>query len=61
MSSIKVKAVWEFEVDVIDFDSKSINIKELAKDLTKRELKYLLEHGDISEEDFCYEIEREEE
>lgn len=56
---MKVKAVWEFEVDTEDFDSKSIDIKELAKDLTKIELKYLLEHEDISEEDFHYEVESE--
>ena len=54
-----VKAVWEFEVNTEDFDNKSVNINGLAKDLTKREMKYLLEHEEISEEDFSYEIESE--
>lgn len=54
-----VKAVWEFEVNTENFDNKSVNINGLAKDLTKREMKYLLEHEEISEEDFSYEIESE--
>lgn len=54
-----VKAVWEFEVNIEDFDNKSVDINGLAKDLTKREMKYLLEHEEISEEDFSYEIESE--
>ena len=54
-----VKAVWEFEVNTEDFDNKSVDINGLAKDLTKREMKYLLEHEEISEEDFSYEIESE--
>lgn len=54
-----VKAVWEFEVNIEDFDNKSVDINGLAKDLTKREMKYLLEHKEISEEDFSYEIESE--
>lgn len=54
-----VKAVWEFEVNTEDFDNKSVDINGLAKDLTKREMKYLLEHEEISEEDFSYETESE--
>lgn len=54
-----VKAVWEFEVNTEDFDNKSVDINGLAKDLAKREMKYLLEHEEISEEDFSYEIESE--
>ena len=54
-----VKAVWEFEVNTEDFDNKSVNINGLAKDLTKREMKYLLEHEEISEEEFSYVIESE--
>ena len=57
---MKVKAVWEFEVDTTDFNSKSVDIKELAKDLTKREMKYLLGNKYISSEDFDYEVESEE-
>ena len=56
---MKVKAVWEFEVDTEDFNSKSVDIKELAKDLTKREMKYLLGNKYISAEDFDYEVENE--
>lgn len=56
---MKVKAVWEFEVDTEDFDGKHIDIRGLAKDLTRREMVYLLQNQEISAEDFTYEIESE--
>ena len=49
-----IKAVWEFDVDIEDFDEEFVNVKEYAKELAQREMKYLLEHNEISEEDFNY-------
>ena len=54
-----VKAVWEFEVDTEDFMEEFVNIKELAKDLTQREMENLLQNQEISAEDFSYEVESE--
>ena len=58
--TITVKAVWEFEVDVEDFDESFVDVKGLAKDLTQRELEYRLQHQDMSAEDFMYELEDDE-
>ena len=52
-----VKAIWEFDVDTEGLDEKFIDIKGLAKDLTQREMKYLLEHNKITDEDFVYTVE----
>ena len=51
-----VRAVWEFDVDVNDLNPKFIDIPGLAKDLTMRELGYLMDTGEISAADFTYEI-----
>ena len=56
---MKVKAIWEFEVDTEDFMEEFVNIKELAKDLTQREMENLLQNQEISAEDFSYEVESE--
>lgn len=56
---MKVKAIWEFEVDTEDFMEEFVNIKELAKDLTQREMENLLHNQEISAEDFSYEVESE--
>ena len=56
---MKVKAIWEFEVDTEDFMEEFVNIKGLAKDLTQREMENLLKNQEISSEDFSYEIESE--
>ena len=55
---MKVKAIWEFEVDTEDFDEEFVDIKGLAKDLTQREMEYLLEHKEILADDFSYEVEK---
>ena len=47
-NTMKVKAIWEFEVDTEDLDEEFVDIKGLAKDLTQREMEYLLEHKEIS-------------
>lgn len=54
-----VKAVWEFEVDTEDFDGRFVDVKGLAKDLTKTEMENLLQNQEISSEDFSYEVEAE--
>ena len=56
---MKVKAIWEFEVDTEDFMEEFVNIKELAKDLTQREMENLLHNQEIAAEDFSYELENE--
>ena len=56
---MKVKAIWEFEVDTEDFMEEFVNIKELAKELTQREMENLLKNQEISAEDFSYEVESE--
>ena len=56
---MKVKAIWEFEVDTENFMEEFVNIKELAKDLTQREMENLLHNQEISAEDFSYEVESE--
>ena len=56
---MKVKAIWEFEVDTEDFMEEFVNIKGLAKDLTQREMENLLHNQEISAEDFSYEVESE--
>jgi len=53
--AIKVRAVWEFEVDTDGFDSKHVDIKGLAKHLAARELADLLAYEKLSAEDFTYE------
>lgn len=57
--TMRVKAIWEFEVDIDDLDEEFVDIKGLAKDLTQREMEYLLSHQKISERDFSYELENE--
>ena len=56
---MKVKAIWEFEVDTEDFMEEFVDIKGLAKDLTQREMENLLQNQEISAEDFSYEVESE--
>ena len=58
-NTMKIKAIWEFEVDTEDFMEEFVNIKELAKDLTQREMENLLKNQEISAEDFSYEVESE--
>ena len=54
---MKVKAIWEFEVDTEDFLEEFVDIKGLAKDLTQREMENLLQNNEISAQDFTYEVE----
>ena len=54
--TLTVRAIWKFEVDTEDLDEEFIDIKGLAKDLTKREMEYLLEHKEISADEFSYEV-----
>ena len=54
--TMKVRAVWEFEVDIEDLDEKFVDIKGLAQDLTQREMADMLQRQSISAEDFTYEV-----
>ena len=58
-NTMKVKAIWEFEVDTEDFSEEFVDVKELAKDLTQREMENLLQNQEIEAEDFSYELEAE--
>lgn len=55
---MRVRVIWEFDADVEDIDNKSVDIEGLAIDLTKRELDYQINAGDIKADDFMYEIEK---
>lgn len=59
-NTMKVKAIWEFEVDTEDFSEEFVDVKGLAKDLTQREMGILLQNQEISAEDFSYKLETEE-
>lgn len=52
-----VKAIWEFDADMDGFDPEFVNIKGLAKDSAKRELQYLIDHNELSADDFEYIVE----
>ena len=56
--TIKVRATYEFEVDVSDFDTKHVDVEGLAKELTRREVDtldpYEFEY-EIVERDVYYE------
>ena len=56
-NTVKVLAIWEFEVDISDFDPKHVNIQKLAVDLTKKELQHNIDSKGIDVEDFRYTIE----
>lgn len=56
-NTMKVKAIWGFEVDTGDFLEDFVDVKGLAKDLTMREMGNLLQNQEISAEDFSYELE----
>lgn len=58
-NTMKVKAIWEFEVDTEDFSEEFVDVKGLAKDLTQREMGNLLQNQKISAEDFSYKLENE--
>ena len=54
--NMKVLVMWEFDVDVEDFDPKCIDIPGLAKDLTKQELASQIINGDLTVDDFEYSV-----
>ena len=58
---MKVKAIWEFEVDTEEFSEEFVDVKGLAKDLTQREMENLLQNQEIVADDFSYELETEKE
>ena len=58
-NTMKVRAIWEFEVDIEDLDEEFVDIKGFVKDLTQREMGNLLQNQEISAEDFSYELENE--
>lgn len=50
-----VRAIWEFDVDDSEMDEEWVDVDKLCKELTKRELDYLLKHNELDAEDFNYE------
>lgn len=53
---MKVIVSWEFEVDVDDLDPKFVDIPGFAIDATKEEVGYLLEHSELTADDFDYTV-----
>ena len=53
---MKVLVTWEFEADVEHIDPKWVDICRLAKDLTKNEVAYMLEHKQMTADDFEYAV-----
>lgn len=53
---MRVLVTWEFDADVEGLDTKFVDIPGLAKDLTKRELDYLLSNGGLTADDFEYAV-----
>lgn len=53
---MKVRAIWEFEVDVEDFDPKYVDIPVLAKELTEAELNHMIEHNQLSADEFEFSV-----
>ena len=51
-----VRVVWEFEAEVEEFDDKFVDKEGLAKDLTKREVEWMLQDGQFSADDFEYSV-----
>ena len=51
---MKVKAIWEFDVDVEGLDPEQIDIPGIAKDVTRTELIYLLRKQELIADDFEY-------
>ena len=47
---VKVRAIYEFEADVSDFNPDFVDLEGLAKDLTRREV------STLKSDDFEYEI-----
>ena len=52
-----VKAIWEFDFDTEDLDPEFIDIPGLAKEMTRRELDYILERNELCGDDFEYVVE----
>ena len=42
-----------------DMDEEFVDVKELCADLTEMELDYLLQHNELSAEDFIYDVHHE--
>lgn len=51
-----IRAIWEFDVDDTDMDEEFVIVKGMCADLAERELNYLLQHNELSAEDFIYEV-----
>ena len=53
---MKVRAIWEFDVDDSEMDENFVDVKGLCEDLTKAELDYCLKHNQLSAGDFRCEV-----
>lgn len=55
---MKVKAtyVFEFEPDTSDINPEFSGLKDIAKEMTKTELAYMLKHSEITTKDFDFEV-----
>lgn len=55
-NSMYVRATWEFEVDISDFDPEYVDINGIARDIARNELRDLMLKKEIGADDFKYEI-----
>lgn len=53
---MKVRAVWEFDVDTEGLDPKFVDIPGVAKDLTKAELEYVIKRGLLTTDEFEFSV-----
>lgn len=52
---MKVKAIWEIDIDVKGLDPEFVDIEGHATDLAKIELDHVLKNGDLCSDDFKFE------
>lgn len=55
---VKATYTFEFDVDTSSMDPKFVDIDELSKDLTKRELDSMIANNEITSDDFTIVIDK---
>lgn len=55
---VKATYTFEFDVDTSSMDPKFVNIEELSKDLTKRELDSMIANNEITSDDFTIVVDK---
>ena len=55
---MKVRAIWEIDIDTDHLDPEFVEIETFAIDLAKRELQQSLDNEAIEADDFTFELEK---